>query len=149
MKKKVFLMLPCIAAVTIATIVGKKTLDSNAVNCNELFAQNVEALSYVEENNVPNGYVLKLDPIQTKTCWKQDVDPNDFEIRTDYNDETGEKYSYKVYKHYWRKYTRQACVLLRIEEAPAWFQNCSKRQDALCDTGDRAGNQPNPLTWYE
>ena len=94
-----------------------------------------------------------------RTVYMKGGDPNDLryiegkiyksEREGCITDETGEKYSYKVYKHYWRKYTRQACVLLRIEEAPAWFQNCSKRQDALCDTGDRAGNQPNPLTWYE
>lgn len=38
-------MLSCIAAVTIATFVGKKTYEKNAFESNALLAQNVEALS--------------------------------------------------------------------------------------------------------
>ena len=45
MKQKVLLMLPCIAAVAIATFVGKKTLENNAYESNAFLAQNVEALS--------------------------------------------------------------------------------------------------------
>ncbi len=45
MKKKVFMMLPCIAAVAIATIVGKRTLGLNANDTSSLLIQNVEALS--------------------------------------------------------------------------------------------------------
>ena len=45
MKKKVFLMLPCIVAVAIATIVAKKTLESDVFESNVLLSQNVEALS--------------------------------------------------------------------------------------------------------
>ena len=44
MKKK-FMMLSCIAAVAIATIVGKKTLESHAYETNNLLMQNVEALA--------------------------------------------------------------------------------------------------------
>ena len=42
MKKK--FMLPCIAAVAIASFVGIKTLKSNASECNSLLMSNVEAL---------------------------------------------------------------------------------------------------------
>lgn len=45
MKKKVFIMLPCIAAVAIATFVGKKTFEKNAFDSNAMLTQNVEALS--------------------------------------------------------------------------------------------------------
>ena len=38
-------MLSCIAAVAIATFVGKKTFEKNAFESNALLAQNVEALS--------------------------------------------------------------------------------------------------------
>lgn len=51
MKKKIFLMLPCIAAVAIATFVGKKTFESNEFETDELFLQNVEALSAGEGFN--------------------------------------------------------------------------------------------------
>lgn len=36
MKKKVFLMLPCIAAVAIAIVVGKKTYELHAYETNSL-----------------------------------------------------------------------------------------------------------------
>ncbi len=45
MKKKVFMMLPCIAAVAIATYVGEKTFESHANDTSNLLMQNVEALS--------------------------------------------------------------------------------------------------------
>lgn len=41
-------MLPCIAAVAIATFVGTKTLRSNASGCDELLLANTEALSMAE-----------------------------------------------------------------------------------------------------
>lgn len=39
------MMLSCIAAVAIATVVGKKTFESHAYETNNLLMQNVEALS--------------------------------------------------------------------------------------------------------
>lgn len=45
MKKKVFLMLPCIAAVAIATFISKKSFESKSMGYEVLLAQNVEALS--------------------------------------------------------------------------------------------------------
>ena len=44
MKKKI-LVLPCIAAVAIATFVGTKTLGTNASESNPLLSRNVEALA--------------------------------------------------------------------------------------------------------
>lgn len=45
MKKKVFKMLPCIAAVGIAVFIGKKYYDSHVSEANGLLMQNVAALS--------------------------------------------------------------------------------------------------------
>ena len=45
MKKKILLMLPCIAAVAIATFVGTKSFKANASESNSLLMANVEALS--------------------------------------------------------------------------------------------------------
>lgn len=45
MKKKVFMMLPCIAAVAIVTVIGKKTFESYAYKTNSLLMQNIEALT--------------------------------------------------------------------------------------------------------
>lgn len=45
MNKKLLLTLPCIAAVAIATFVGKKTFESSALEGDALLAQDVEALS--------------------------------------------------------------------------------------------------------
>lgn len=50
MKKKGFLMLSCIAAVAIATFVGKKTFESHAYEAHNLLIQNVEALTDASES---------------------------------------------------------------------------------------------------
>lgn len=47
MKKKIFL-LPCFAAVAIASFVGAKTFKSNAEECNDLLMASVEAMSSCE-----------------------------------------------------------------------------------------------------
>ena len=49
MKKKVFLMLLCIAAVAIAKFVGKKTFEAHAYETSSLLRQNVEALTKPEQ----------------------------------------------------------------------------------------------------
>ena len=43
--KKAFFLLPCIAAVAIATFVGAKTFKSNAIESDDLLMANVEALA--------------------------------------------------------------------------------------------------------
>lgn len=55
MKKK-FMMLSCIAAVAIATIVGKKTFESQAYEAKSLLMQNVEALSTPSDDGGDNGF---------------------------------------------------------------------------------------------
>lgn len=54
MKKK--FMLPCIAAVAIATFVSTKTIKSNASEGNDLLMENVEALSLTGDNGGGTGY---------------------------------------------------------------------------------------------
>ena len=56
MKKKGFLMLSCIAAVAIATFVGKKTFESHAYETSSLMMQNVAALS--SNDNASQRYHL-------------------------------------------------------------------------------------------
>jgi len=51
-------MLPCIAAVAIATFVGAKTLDSNAYSAKNLLVQNIEALS--EDEECDNTYIVRI-----------------------------------------------------------------------------------------
>jgi len=68
MKKKIFL-LPCIAAVAIATFVGAKSFKTNASESNELLLQNVEALSQNNKNKDDDGgfnYVLNKDDCNVK-----------------------------------------------------------------------------------
>ena len=50
--KKAFFLLPCIAAVAIATIVGAKTFKSNAVESDDLLMANVEAMANGESREV-------------------------------------------------------------------------------------------------
>lgn len=49
-------MLPCIAAVAIATYIGTKTLKANASESNALLMTNVEALSDVEWDDLDDCY---------------------------------------------------------------------------------------------
>lgn len=56
MRKKLLFMLPCMAAVAFATVVGAKTLRSNEFESNSLLLANVEALADGEEYEYPNGY---------------------------------------------------------------------------------------------
>lgn len=59
-------MLPCIAAVAIATFVGTKTLRSNASENNALLMENVEALSSGSDSG---GIPIKHKCVGTKeTC---------------------------------------------------------------------------------
>ena len=69
MKKKNFLTLPCIAAVAIATFVGKKTFESHAYETSSLLMQNVEALTANESkgNSKCNG-LLGLCSFQCPYC---------------------------------------------------------------------------------
>lgn len=58
MKKKILLMLPCIAAVATATFVGTKSLKANASESNDLLMANVEALS-AKESYVDNEVAVR------------------------------------------------------------------------------------------
>lgn len=69
MKKKIFLMLPCIAAVAIATFVGKKALESHAYETNSLLMQNVEALTDNEsEGKSKCGGALGICSFKCEHC---------------------------------------------------------------------------------
>ena len=48
------MMLSCIAAVAIATVVGKKTFESHAYETSNLLMQNVEALATESEGIIPH-----------------------------------------------------------------------------------------------
>ena len=50
MKKKVFIMLPCTAAVAIATFICKKSLTQSGGKVSDLLLQNVEALAQKEDS---------------------------------------------------------------------------------------------------
>ena len=148
-----------VAAVAVAAgFAAYQSYGSYGVQNNSLLMQNIEALAQDMDPDgdngdgdgyVPVGYVLKYSHIQKKDCWKQCIDFSDFEIRRDYDEIAGNEIQWNVYRHYWKKYTRKACVLLTIAEAPAWYDNCNKKQDAVCDYGDHSGSQPVPLSWYE
>lgn len=86
MKKKVFLMLPCIAAVAIATFVGKKSFTGNGGVVNDILLQNVEALAQkgdlvsephysnihivcFETTNYGGVYVTQPNGNYSASCW--------------------------------------------------------------------------------
>ena len=65
MKKKFFL-LPCIAAVAIATFVGAKTFKSNAEESNDLLMANVEAMSQEEGSG---NYIICYHESKVRKGW--------------------------------------------------------------------------------
>lgn len=67
MKKKAFLTLPCIAAVAIATFVGKKAFESNALERNSILLENVEALTKPEQY----GYKVTTGPCPMPVEYKR------------------------------------------------------------------------------
>lgn len=60
-------MLPCIAAVAIASVVGKKILESHANETSNLLMQNVEALTQPE----PFGYKVTTGPCPRPIDYKR------------------------------------------------------------------------------
>ncbi|MBR1666055.1 MAG: hypothetical protein IJ699_07540 [Bacteroidaceae bacterium] len=68
MKKKI-LMLPCIAAVAIATLVGKQAYEANAYESNELLMANVEALADNEENISDEARQRRTECFAKKGLW--------------------------------------------------------------------------------
>jgi hypothetical protein len=74
MKKKGFMMLPCIAAVAIATFIGTKAIKPNV---NDLLLQNVEALS--NNSDITTGGTSTIMWQNSHICLMR-YDPN---LRTD------------------------------------------------------------------
>lgn len=130
MKKKLIL-LPCIAAVAIASFVGAKTFKSNATESNELLMTNVEALSQQEEpypeertrcineSGIWNmASVCKQSGFEYTTC-KKSGEVSLFGITVKGNYEKGKKYYVA-----WARY-----------ECTQSSGNCCKKQGLF--TGDR------------
>ena len=95
------MMLSCIAAVAIATVVGKKTYESHAYETSSLLMQNVEALSQNEGSEPAwwdffnNYYVEERIPINTTTCHSGTV----FYNRVKFSVSSCTRYTYAVYRH--------------------------------------------------
>ena len=78
MKNKSLFLLPCIAAVVIATFVGTKAIKWNANECEELLLANVEALSVGDY--VGDAEVMVQEPGKGLTVYWLDFDPDSDEI---------------------------------------------------------------------
>lgn len=134
MKKKVYLMLSCIAAVAIATFVGKKAFESHAYETNNLLIQNVEALSqsaeYVDD-------IVQVRYARAGYCWKRNTNFSDCSI-----DSHGE--SCKFYTITWSKdHNMYRCMTItadRYKNGPGSWTLC-ETQDSQCK-GHQSNNKP-------
>lgn len=142
--KKQILTLSCIAAVAIATLVGKKTFRSQASETDNLLTLNVEALS---QGEVANGYVMKINPIYKKTCYSNYIDVTKYRTIRMYDESTG-YYDYKEYYHSYRSYTRAKCEVMDITKAPSWWQDCPAPTEARCNAGD-VDKRPEPYEFWQ
>lgn len=134
MKKKVLMMLPCIAAIAIATFIGKKTFESHAYETNNLLIQNVEALSQ-SSDYVDN--TVRVRYARAGYCWKCNTNYSDCPIESH-----GE--SCKIYTIAWNKdhdlYNCMTITADRYKNGPGSWTLC-ETQDNQCQ-GHKSNNKP-------
>lgn len=112
MKKKVFMMLPCIAAIAIAIVVGKKTYGLHAYETNSLLLENVEALSQNDDSEPAwwdffnNYYVEERIPINTTTCHNGSVSYKGISFSVG----SCTQYTYAVYWHCYDGGNKDLCT---------------------------------------
>ena len=138
-------MLPCIAAIAIATFVGTKTLKSNASECDELLLANTEALSMSESPKpvddkiaVRNGRGLKCYSIShyQNPCPYAGPYDNDECYSDCKNNVTHYSYSHQLY--------HKKMISLAEYEKGGW--TLLDDNDITC-TGYRASSQPNDVVY--
>ena len=139
------MMLSCIAAVAIATFVSNKAYELQTNKSNDLLMQNIEALS---QGDVTNGFIMKINPLYTQTCYQNYCDINDYITEPNYDEVAKEYYSIKRYYHSYHKYTRKQCEVLPIENALMWWENCDVPQKSKCNPGD-TDKKPVPYEYYD
>ncbi len=143
--KKQIIVLSCVAAVAIATFVGKKAYEFSYGESKTLFKQNIEALT---QGEVANGYVRKINPIYTKTCYRNYVDPNKYITKQGYDETTKTYYTYNAYYHSYRTYKVSQCDLYPVDRAVFWWKDCDAPRVAKCDAGD-TDIKPTPYEYWE
>lgn len=121
MKKKI-LMLPCIAAVAIASFVGKQTLESSAYESNELLMANVEALSSSEY--VDN--FVRVRQAYADICWK----PNYSESQCNIPSHGDCKFYTRTWKYDHQMYR---CLTITADRYKNGSWTLCKTQDEQCD----------------
>ena len=146
MKKK--FMLPCIAAVAIASFVGIKTLKANESECEELLLANVEALSVGDF--VGDKKIMATDPSKGITVYWIDFDPACQEVlmETDWINRIkiyGKKK--KVFSN-----TIPSCCYIKIKDCPPYWHTCSElRCPPVVPAGKTNQHLESPgdqLFWY-
>lgn len=135
MKKKVLMMLPCIAAIAIATFIGKKTFESHAYETKNLLIQNVEALSQ-SSDYVENTVLVRY--ARDGYCWKSDTNYSDCPIMESHGE------SCKFYTIEWTKdHDMYKCMTItadRYKNGPGSWTLC-ETQDTQCQ-GHKSNNKP-------
>ena len=139
------MMLLCITTASVVAFVGKKSSEQRANKTNNLLKQNIEALS---QGDVTNGFVMKINPLYTKICYRNYVDKDRYITKQGYDDSTGEYYTYNEYYHSYKTYKRTQCDVIPIENALMWWTNCDTPQEAKCDAGNPE-QKPVPYEYYE
>ena len=88
-------MLPCIAAVAIATFVGKKTFESYAYETRSLLMQNVEALAGESDESGPEDNLVTCNGALWLDTW---IKTGKVTTYTHYTDTTDKKAIYPISK---------------------------------------------------
>ena len=147
MKKKFLFMLPCIAAVAIATFVGTKTFKSNASDLTStLLAENLEALS--QGGDVGDVEIYATKPTDILTCYKDIVQMGEFESKHDFDPNTNSIVEYRRYKHYYVPDVREGCHKYKNSELKDYYKTCPSEKPTPTDCGGDKPYQPIPSSYW-
>ncbi|MCR5434287.1 MAG: NVEALA domain-containing protein [Bacteroidaceae bacterium] len=147
MKKVILKSTLVVVTATLTGICGVKAYEkyqTSKLAENTLLMQNIEALTGDEGN----GMVSIIDPLTTRTCYTAAVDPNDYHIEQYYDEESGETYEIRKYRHYYVTYQAYKCKYVSYDEV-LWHPLCPPTEHCeTCQPGDYT-SQPIPSEWYD
>ena len=147
MKKVILKSTLVVVTATLTGICGVKAYEKYQISRfagDTTLMQNIEALTEDEGN----GMVSIIDPLTTRTCYTAAVDPNDYHIEQYYDEESGETYEIKKYRHYYISYRAYKCKDVSYDQV-LWHHLCPQTEHCeTCNPGDYT-SLPNPSEWYD
>lgn len=134
--KKILKSTLAVAVLAFSAIIGyvsyNEYQNQQLAFANPLIEENIEALA--DDGNVPNGYILKEDPMFYKTCYHQTITRIEDKVEVC----NGRRIAYPQYKHKYTQYKRYDCNSYKVSEHQyfGWWKDCTKKGNGICNSGD-------------